>query len=69
VQIDSTRRKSTSRRCSRPSSRSDPTTLNRRADAGTQYRSAIFFTIDQQAVASMIARLNGDGIWGASSPR
>jgi peptide-methionine (S)-S-oxide reductase len=46
----------------------DPTTLNRQGhDAGTQYRSAIFFhDADQQSVAqAMIARLNGEGVWAS----
>ena len=44
----------------------DPTTLNRQgADAGTQYRSAIFYHDDEQkAVAeALIKELNAQGIW------
>jgi len=46
----------------------DPTTLNRQgADAGTQYRSAIFYhTPEQKAIAEQtIAEINASGIWGA----
>ncbi len=44
----------------------DPTTLNRQgADAGTQYRSAIFTHDDRQLAAAQakIAELNAAGIW------
>ena len=44
----------------------DPTTLNRQGnDAGTQYRSAIFYhSPEQQAVsAQVIANLSGAGLW------
>jgi len=44
----------------------DPTSLNRQgADAGTQYRSAIFYhTPEQKAVAEqLIAELNAEHIW------
>jgi peptide-methionine (S)-S-oxide reductase len=44
----------------------DPTTLNRQGnDAGTQYRSAIFYhTPEQQATAqAVIAELEGAGVW------
>jgi peptide-methionine (S)-S-oxide reductase len=46
----------------------DPTTLNRQgADAGTQYRSAIFYhTPEQKQIAErLIAELNEAGIWPA----
>lgn len=45
----------------------DPTTLNRQGnDAGTQYRSVIFYhSAEQQAVAEeMIATLSAEGVWG-----
>jgi len=45
----------------------DPTTLNRQgADAGTQYRSVIFYhSPEQKAVAGrLIAELDKDGPWG-----
>ena len=44
----------------------DPTTLNRQGnDAGTQYRSAIFYHTSQQKAdaAEVIARLNGARLW------
>jgi len=44
----------------------DPTTLNRQgADAGTQYRSAIFFhSLEQKQTAeTLIAELNAEKIW------
>ena len=46
----------------------DPTTLNRQgADAGTQYRSVIFYhSPEQKQVAEQrIAELNAEGIWDA----
>ncbi len=44
----------------------DPTTLNRQgADAGTQYRSAIFYhdEAQKQAAEQLITELNAQGIW------
>ncbi len=44
----------------------DPTTLNRQgADAGTQYRSVIFWHSDAQRerAQALIARLNQEGVW------
>jgi peptide-methionine (S)-S-oxide reductase len=44
----------------------DPTTLNRQGnDAGTQYRSVIFYHSPEQKAASdqVIANLNGAGLW------
>jgi peptide-methionine (S)-S-oxide reductase len=44
----------------------DPTTLNRQgADAGTQYRSAIFYhsPAQQQIAEQLIAHLNAENIW------
>jgi peptide-methionine (S)-S-oxide reductase len=46
----------------------DPTTLNRQgADAGTQYRSAVFYhSPEQKEIAERrIAELNAEGVWGA----
>ena len=46
----------------------DPTTLNRQGnDAGTQYRSAIFYHTPAQKTAAteVIARLNHAGLWNA----
>ncbi len=46
----------------------DPTTLNRQgADAGTQYRSAIFYHSPEQKrhAEEKIAALNSAGVWGA----
>lgn len=45
----------------------DPTTLNRQGnDAGTQYRSVIFYHTEEQKAAAqeMIARLSREGTWG-----
>lgn len=44
----------------------DPTTLNRQgADAGTQYRSAIFYHDEEQKAMAQekIAELNASGVW------
>ncbi|WP_434145509.1 peptide-methionine (S)-S-oxide reductase MsrA [Photobacterium leiognathi] len=44
----------------------DPTTINRQGnDIGTSYRSAIFYTSDEQkdVAEKMIARINASGIW------
>ncbi|WP_318462095.1 peptide-methionine (S)-S-oxide reductase MsrA [Photobacterium leiognathi] len=44
----------------------DPTTINRQGnDIGTSYRSAIFYTSDEQkdVAEKMIARINTSGIW------
>ena len=44
----------------------DPTTLNRQGnDRGTSYRSAIYFTSDQQKVVALdtIADVNASGLW------
>ncbi|MCG3886041.1 peptide-methionine (S)-S-oxide reductase MsrA [Photobacterium leiognathi] len=44
----------------------DPTTTNRQGnDIGTSYRSAIFYTTDEQkdVAEKMIARINASGIW------
>jgi peptide-methionine (S)-S-oxide reductase len=46
----------------------DPTTLNRQGnDAGTQYRSAVFFHSEAQKLATqqVIAGLEAAGVWGA----
>ncbi|HVS35005.1 MAG TPA: peptide-methionine (S)-S-oxide reductase MsrA [Gemmataceae bacterium] len=46
----------------------DPTTLNRQgADAGTQYRSAVFYHSPEQKETAerRIAELNAEGVWGA----
>ena len=45
----------------------DPTTLNRQgADAGTQYRSVIFYHVPEQKqiAETLIAELNAEKIWG-----
>ena len=46
----------------------DPTTLNRQgADIGTQYRSVIYYTSDEQRTVAeaLIREFDGEGIWGA----
>jgi len=46
----------------------DPTTPNRQGnDVGTRYRSAIFYTSEEQrqAASDMIASMNASGIWSS----